>query len=360
MTIGLTGGGTGGHIYPALAVLEHLRAIAAPPRTIYLGARGGREESLAQAYGLTFIGLSARKIQRLMSPDTLWTLAVLFRGYLQARRALQRIQPDAILGTGGYVAAAACLAAAHLQIPVILHEQNAVPGRTNLWLARKARRICVSFRGTEAAFPAGKAIWTGVPIRSDIVSTSAKAEARTHFGIPCGAFVILVLGGSQGSAAINATVRKAVSQLPEDAYVLHQTGDGDNPESPSTDSRYLPRGYFDRTDLPLAYRSADLVVSRAGASSLAEIAANELPSILVPYPYAYADHQTVNAGAFVEAGAAALIPQSDLSADRLISEFHRSMSDRSGLVAMARAAAGLAARGAAEAVADEVMKAAGR
>lgn len=360
--IAVTGGGTGGHIYPALAVAEALGAMGPGVRLVYIGASDGMEKRLAAERDIPFVGVPARKIRRLASADTLVTLAVLLRGYACARRELGARRPAAVLGTGGYVAAAAVMAAAGLGIPIVLHEQNAVAGRTNRWLAGRAKRVCVTYEASCAQFPGGKAVVTGLPTRTDIVSPRSRDEARARFGVPADASMALVLGGSQGAVALNRAILGALPLLPDDLFVLHQTGRHSAAEGapPDLGGRYAAHAYLDAETLPLAYRAADLVVSRCGASTLAELAANGLPAILVPYPAAYADHQTANAQAVCSKGAAVLMPQNDLTPGRLRDEIGSLIGDRTRLSAMAEASRSLARPDAASDVAAVVMEVAGR
>jgi len=359
MTVAVTGGGTGGHIYPALSVARALPAQAREVSVVYIGAENGMEAHLASEWGIPFVGVPARKIRRLASLDTLVTLAVLYRGYRRARAALRRDRPAALLGTGGYVAAAATIAAHHERIPVVIHEQNAVAGRTNRWLAARAQRICLSFECSQAAFPADRTVVTGLPTRSDIVSSASREDARRRLSVPTDAFTLLVLGGSQGAAAVNRVVWDALPSLPEHVSVLHQTGPRSSPEPVPSRHGYVSRSYFDAETLPIAFRAADLVLSRCGASTLAETAMNGLPALLVPYPAAYADHQTANARAVSDAGAGILIPQATLTASALTRQVQELMGDPERLARMSAASASLARPDAAARVARVVLECAG-
>lgn len=317
MSVAVTGGGTGGHIYPAVAVIEALREEYGAD-VVYYGGLGRMEEQVAREHDIPFVGLPTRKLRKLAAPDSLLTLLTLFRGFLMARRALRQSPVTVLLGTGGYVAAAAALAAASLGIPVVLHEQNAISGRANRWLARWARRVCVTFEQSVNDFPAGRAVVTGLPLRKAVLAHLPRDLCRDKLGMPDNAFLVLVLGGSQGALAVNKLVAEAVPLLPGDVALLHQTGaskaDAGEPGGAAT---YRQTPFLKGQDLSMAYGSADLVVSRSGASTLAEITVHGLPSVLIPYPYAYADHQTANAEQLVRQGAAILAPQAQLTPDRL-------------------------------------------
>jgi UDP-N-acetylglucosamine--N-acetylmuramyl-(pentapeptide) pyrophosphoryl-undecaprenol N-acetylglucosamine transferase len=355
MTIVVTGGGTGGHIYPAIAVAEELRSRDADITVSYIGAIEGREAGVAEEHGFPFFGVPARKIRRLASPSTLPALIALYRGYRRARAYLHATSPRAVLGTGGYVAAAATIAAAGLNIPVVIHEQNAVAGRTNRWLARRSTRVCVTYVESAREFPAEKVVVTGLPLRAALATTVRREEARKAMSLNEDAFVVLVLGGSQGAAALNRVVSATLPSLGSDFAVIHQTGE--NYESPSHASacRYMPMRYLDTHTLSLAYGAADLCLCRCGASTLAEIAVAGLPALLVPYPLAYADHQTANARAVASAGAGVLIPQTELTEHRLVEELQNLRSNREKLRQMGQASAALARPNAARDVAEQVL-----
>ncbi len=361
MVVVVTGGGTGGHIYPAIAVAEALKGAAADIHVRYIGAVNGRERDIAAENGLDFIGVPARKIRRLASPDTLVSLLTLCMGYRQARAHMRSDRPGAVLGTGGYVAAAATLAAAALGVPTVIHEQNAVAGRTNRWLAKRATTVCVTYEASAREFAGSRVVVTGLPLRAALLSRWKRDEARRRFGIPDNAFTLLVLGGSQGAAALNEVVTDTLGRLDDGVAVIHQTGSGPSRRPPEgIRCRYAPLAYLGTEDLTAAYGSADLALCRCGASTLAEVAMAGLPSLLVPYPLAYADHQTANARVVVNAGAGTLIPQSQLTPERLLQEIASLRSDRGKLNAMAQASAHLARPDAARAVADEVLRCAWR
>ncbi len=357
MNVVVTGGGTGGHIYPALAVAEALERDIEGIRIEYIGATTGRERDIAAHHGLPFTGVPARRIRKVASPDTLVSLFALYRGYRQARARMRAIKPSVVLGTGGYVAAAATLAASSLGVPTVIHEQNAVAGRTNRWLAKRVQTVCVTYECSAQEFAGSRVVVTGLPLRSVLVSRTDRGEARWQFGIAENAFCLLVLGGSQGAMALNHAVLGALRGLDAGVAVIHQTGPGNEGSAPEgIQCRYIPVAYLDTRDLSAAYAAADLTLCRCGASTLAEVAVAGLPALLVPYPLAYADHQTANARAVAESGAGVLIPQSSLSSERLLEEVARLRKDRDALSAMAAASGRLARPEAARAVADEMLQ----
>jgi UDP-N-acetylglucosamine--N-acetylmuramyl-(pentapeptide) pyrophosphoryl-undecaprenol N-acetylglucosamine transferase len=321
----VTGGGTGGHIYPALAVAGAIQRQVKEAEVLYIGGRSGMESEIVPATGTRYQSVTSRKLRRILSFSTLGVLRALAQGYREACVQLQEFQPDVVIGTGGYVPAATVMAAVRLGLPTIILGPDAVPGRTNRWLARWVSRICIWFEETAAAFPTGKTVVTGVPIRSDIVCSETAASARRTLGMAEDVYTILVLGGSQGAQRLNEIVVDAAAKLPGAVQILHQTGER-NLEAVKAQAksiglpsgRHLPRAYLDGREVPLAYRSADMVICRCGVSTLAEVTANGLPSLLVPLPTAYADHQTANAKAIARGGGGIHLPQVSLTPESLM------------------------------------------
>lgn len=362
MRIVITGGGTGGHVYPALAVVDAMRASAPDVEIRYIGGAGGMEERIVRDAGLPFDGVTTRKLRKVASLDTILVLLALARGYVGARRALRRFRPQALLGTGGYVAAAAALAAARMGIPVAIHEQNAIPGRTNLGLAKRATRICVTFPETVSAFPATKTTCTGLPVRASVVAQASREEARAALGLPADVWILLVLGGSQGARALNECLLSAFAGMPEDVVVLHQTGTANYEQvaaraaetGVSTD-RYRPIAYMDTHTIAQAYRAANAAFTRCGASTLAEATANGVPLIMTPLPTAYADHQTANARAIERTGAGILLPQAHLTAESLAQVVRELRNDPGRVSRMAAASKQAGKQDAANAIAKIVM-----
>jgi UDP-N-acetylglucosamine--N-acetylmuramyl-(pentapeptide) pyrophosphoryl-undecaprenol N-acetylglucosamine transferase len=354
----LTGGGTGGHIYPALAVAEAIRLREPRAEIRYIGTQGGPEAEIVPACGLSFYGVTAKKLQRLASPATVGVLLAFLRGYREAAALLRSFHPDVVISTGGYTTAATTLAAAWQGRPTIIQEYNAIPGRTNRWLSRWATRICVWFGETAAAFPADKVVTTGVPIRADAVGKMQPKEARREMGLAEEAFTLLVIGGSQGAQRINEVITHAVELARSGVQIIHQTGPKNYDAvlamaraHPFPQERYRPVAYLDGPQLTRAYRAADLVLCRCGVSTLAEVTANGLPSILVPLPTAYADHQTANARAIEREGAGVLLPQRELTPDSLCKCVSELRNEPARLARMAEASRSLGRPDAADRVA---------
>lgn len=323
-------GGTGGHVFPGLAVAEVLQRDQLD--VIWLGTRRGLEARLVPAQGIDIEWISIAGIRG--RGLAAWLLAPfrILLAVLQVLGTLRRRRPAAVLGMGGFVSGPGGIAAWLSRKPLLIHEQNAIAGTTNRCLARIARQVFEAFPGS---FPSRvRAELVGNPVRASIAALPAPAERM------CGAeerrLRLLVLGGSQGAQALNRALPCAVASLSEPLEILHQTGR--NIEE--TRALYAELGvaaeleaFID--DMAGAYAWADLVVARAGALTIAELSAAGVGAILVPYPFAIDDHQTKNANHFVTAGAGVLLPESELDADRLGRELERLISDRAVLLRMA-------------------------
>ncbi|MEM6956360.1 MAG: undecaprenyldiphospho-muramoylpentapeptide beta-N-acetylglucosaminyltransferase [Myxococcota bacterium] len=333
----VAGGGTGGHLFPGIAVADELLA-RADAEVCYVGTPRGLEARVIPARGQRLETLDVSPLKGRSAVALMGSLAKLPRSLLQARKLVERFTPDAVLGVGGYAAGPVVLAAASLGVPTALMEQNAHVGLTNRWLARFVDRAYVAFAETRGMFR-GKARLVGNPIRGELRGVRDRSGERT----------LLVFGGSQGATALNEDVPAAVARLPESLRrswrTVHQAGSRTTPEQRAViASTYESAGvrvevvpFID--DMASAYGSADLVLCRAGATTLAELGAVGRASVLVPFPYAADDHQTKNARAFERAGAACIVPQTRLAglADVLASL----MGDDRRREAMADAARGL-------------------
>jgi UDP-N-acetylglucosamine--N-acetylmuramyl-(pentapeptide) pyrophosphoryl-undecaprenol N-acetylglucosamine transferase len=329
-------GGTGGHIFPGLAVAETLRAQGVP--VVWLGAAGGMETKVVPAHGIELHtvavgGLRGKGMKtRLMAPF------MLARALLSSLAVLRRLKPRSVLSMGGYVAGPGGIAARLLHRPLLVHEQNRVAGFTNRKLAAHAQRVMSGFAD---ALP--NAQWVGNPVRGAISSLALPAQRMAgHTGKPR----LLVLGGSLGARALNLSVPQALADMPADQRpeVLHQSGNRGMDETckayadAGVDARIVP--FIE--DMAGTYAWADLAVCRAGALTLAELTACGLGAVLVPFPHAVDDHQTRNAEALVAAGAAELIQERDLNTQDLAQRLSALLNDRAKLLAMAEAARTLA------------------
>ena len=332
-TILIMAGGTGGHIMPGLAVAEHLRSLGW--RVVWMGNPDGMEARLVPGRGFetAWVKFSALRgkglLRKLLLPFNL------LRGFWQARREIKKIQPDVVLGLGGFITFPGGMMAALSGIPVVLHEQNSVAGMANRVLARFAKRILTGFPDV---LPRGE--WVGNPVRPEIAKLPAPAERLAQ---RTGPLNILVVGGSLGAQALNESLPLALAQIPGDErpQVVHQSGEK---HIEGLKAIYAKAGVSGNLvpfieDMAGAYAWADLVICRAGALTIAELAAAGVASVLVPFPFAVDDHQTGNARFLAHVGAAILLPQTELNPDTLT--LLRNLS-RSQLLEMAQKARELA------------------
>jgi len=345
-TLLIMAGGTGGHIFPGLAVAQQARA--AGWQVVWMGARGGMEERLVPPHGYAAAWIRARAargkglLQKLLLP------ANLLYSFWESARHIRRIRPDVVLGLGGYVAFPGGMMASLLGRPLALHEQNAVAGLANRVLAGVSDKVMVGFPQALR-----RAEWTGNPVRSEIASIARPDE---RFRARRGPIRLLIVGGSLGAQALNEAVPRALALLAGSPQVVHQSGEK---HLEALREAYAAAGvqgelvaFID--DMARRYAEADLVICRAGAVTVAELSAGGMASILVPFPHAVDDHQTANARFLAERGAAILLPQPELSAERLASLIRG--LDRPALLRMARNARGLGKPDAARVVAQRCME----
>lgn len=343
-TIMIMAGGTGGHVMPGLAVAEEMRARSW--NVVWLGNPAGMEARLVPKHGIPMQPVEIGGVRGKGLATRLMLPVVLARAFWQSLRALRATRPSVVLGMGGYVAFPGGVMARLTGRPLVVHEQNSVAGLTNRLLAKIANRVLEAFPG---ALPG--ALACGNPVRGDLARLPDPAQ---RYGARSGALRLLVVGGSLGAQVLNELVPAAIAALPADArpQVVHQTGRGRREE---VERRYREAGLDAQVlefidDMAGAYAEADLLVCRAGAMTVSEIAAAGVASVLVPFPHAVDDHQTGNARFLSEQGAARLLPQAGLDAARLAGLIGQ--LDRSACAAMANRARALARPDAAAAVAD--------
>ena len=336
-------GGTGGHIFPGLAVAHALRARGVP--VAWLGADGAMETRLVPPHGIELETLAIRGVRGKGIGALLRAPFVLLSAVRHALRIVRRRAPRAVVSFGGFAAGPGGLAARFAGAPLVVHEQNRAPGLTNRVLAHAARRVLTGFPET---FTGIEEHWVGNPVRAEIAAAAPPAQ---RFAERTGALRVLVLGGSQGARALNAAVPQALRA------VLHQAGAAlhDDALAAYRDAGVAARVEPFIADMAAAYAWADLVVCRAGALTLAELCAVGVGSVLVPFPAAVDDHQTKNARFLVERDAARLLPQSDALAEQLTDTL-RELADRTTLLRMAQSARALARPDAAERVAEIVLE----
>lgn len=345
-TLLIMAGGTGGHIFPGLAVAEEARA--AGWQVVWMGARGGMEERLVPRHGIPTAWIRARAARGKGLVHKLLLPLNLLYSFWESARHIRSLRPDVVLGMGGYVAFPGGMMASLLGRPLALHEQNAVAGLANRVLAGVADKVMVAFPDALK-----KAQWTGNPVRREIAAVPHPDE---RFAARPGPLRLLVVGGSLGAQALNEAVPRALALLPGRPQVVHQSGEKHLEALRAHYAAAHVEGelvaFVD--DMARRYAEADLVICRAGAVTIAELSAAGMASVLVPFPHAVDDHQTANARFLAERGAAILLPQRELTPQRL-AEIIAGL-DRDALLAMARKARALGKPDAAQAVARECME----
>jgi len=315
MRIIISGGGTGGHIYPAIAIADALKKREPLIDILFVGAEGRMEMEKVPAAGYPIKGLWISGLQRKLTLSNLMFPVKVMHSMMRCRAIIKSFHPDAVIGVGGYASGPLVNVASRMGIPSVLQEQNSYPGITNKLLAKKAAKICVAYPEMERFFPKEKIKLTGNPMRSQLGKTITRQEAATLFGLDPEKKTILAVGGSLGARTINETIRQAYDLLKDrnDIQVLWQIGKlyaTQYLETPVAKlSGVRPSVYIDRMDM--AYALADVVIARAGAMTISELCLTGKAAILVPSPYVAEDHQTHNAMSLVKLGAALLIKDGD-------------------------------------------------
>ena len=366
----IAGGGTGGHVVPSLALAAALRSAAPDLDVEFLGTARGLESTMVPAAGWTLHVVDAVPLTRKLSAQTLRIPLVLVRAARQARDLLRRRDAVAAVVFGGYVSVPLALGARWAKVPLIVHEQNAVPGVANRLAGRWAKVVALTHEGT--GFGAGRRVVTGNPVRPGLepeAIATGRAQAQRAFDLDPARTTLLVFGGSQGAQRINtATIETApLWSKPGELQILHAAGTRNAGEVQAAWDTALAGGgeaplvrcvpFIDRMEL--AYAAADVVVCRSGASTLAELTVAGVPSVLVPYPHATADHQTANAQALADAGGAVVVPDDQLTATRLVAESEPLLTDPVRRTAMSTAARAAGHPDAAERLAALVIDVAG-
>ena len=364
----ISGGGTGGHIFPAVSIASKLRELNPDSEILFVGAEGKMEMEKVPAAGFKIVGLPIVGLQRQFTwanvKNDLQVPFKLAASLIKARRILKEFKPDIAIGVGGYASAPLLRAATRLGIPTLIQEQNGFAGLTNKILGKKVGKICVAYEGMERFFPADKIVLTGNPIRPDILPATpeTKAEGIRFYGLDPAKKHILVIGGSLGSGTLNQAMKQWVADgCPggEGVEVLWQCG------------RYYKKGvdafmeshkeatavhwsdFIGRMDL--AYAMADVIISRSGASSVSEICAARKAAVFVPSPNVAEDHQTHNAMALVRKGAALIVKDAEAK-EKLLPAALTLLSDPERIASVEAAAGAMAKTAAAQEIADEVYK----
>lgn len=307
MRLIVTGGGTGGHVFPAMEVAQSAKARGA--EVAYFGSLRGQEGQASQVAGIEFRGFPAQPLWSLKTPRGWKSAIALLRASAAARQAMAAHRPDVVFSTGGYSAAPVMYAARKLGVPLVIHEQNSIPGRSNRIFSKVAASVGVTFNRSLRVFGAS-ATRVGLPVRKELVAMAAGARERTH---------VVVVGGSQGAQAVNAVAARAAEADAPHPWI-HATGPSNFDAEAAAKARpgYRVEPYLDVAHMGSALASAAVVLGRAGASTMTEIAWFGLPSILVPLPIAMDDHQTENAREFEALGIATLLPQSEATPERVL------------------------------------------
>lgn len=308
----ISGGGTGGHIYPAVAIANQLKAVNPATEILFVGAQGRMEMTRVPEAGYKIVGLWISGIQRRLTLDNLSFPLKVLSSIRASHKIIKEFKPDAVVGVGGYASGPLLYAATARKIPALIQEQNSYAGITNKLLAKRVNKVCVAYPNMESFFPAEKLVFTGNPVRSDILDSGAKREeALTYFGLHNAKKTILVIGGSLGARTINQSIAAGLESIAQAGYQLvWQTGKAFFPDAQALEQKYKEQGvrafdFIKRMDL--AYAAADIVVTRAGALSISELCLAGKPSILVPSPNVAEDHQTKNAMALVQQHAGILV-----------------------------------------------------
>lgn len=356
----ISGGGTGGHIFPAIAIANALKTIDASIEILFVGAEGKMEMEKVPAAGYTIKGLPIAGIKRELSIDNFSFPLKLVRSLSKAKRIVREFKPHVAVGVGGYASGPLLFMAARQGVPSLIQEQNSFPGITNKLLAKKASRICVAYTEMDRFFPKSKIVFTGNPVREDIKQINGKrAEAAAFFGLNADKKTLLVVGGSQGARSINKAIRDGLKTLSAAGIqILWQTGKLFYPEAKlALETLNVPgiKAFDFITKMDLGYAMSDVVIARAGASTVSELCIVGKPAILVPLPTAAEDHQTKNCMSLVKKNAAILVGDSEASS-QLVPKALQLMKDDEGCRQLVENILPLARPAAAFDIAQEVLK----
>ncbi len=349
MKIVFTGGGTGGHFYPIIAVAQKVNHLIDQEKILgsklYFFSSSPYDQEMLSQNGILYEEVKTGKVRIYFSFRNFTDKFKILFGVINATFKLFSIYPDVVFGKGGYASFPTVFAARLLRIPVIIHESDSAPGRVNKWAGNFAKKVAVSFKEAAEFFPKETTAWTGQPIRTEIENPAPREEALKYFKFESDVPVLVILGGSQGAEIINNTILDALPRLIKNFQVIHQTGVlnyktvigqaevvlADNPSK----SRYFPAAFLSPLGMKMAAGAATLIVSRAG-STLFEIASWGVPSILVPFSESNADHAKKNAFSYAHAGACNVIEEENMTANILSSEIERMIADSQGLAEMSK------------------------
>lgn len=361
LRIALTGGGTGGHLFPLAATADTLLTLGRGEIELrYFGPGSPWNEAIA-ARDIPVLHVAGAKLRRYAALENFLDVFKFGFGLLEALVKLYVWMPDAVFSKGGPGALPVVLAAAWYRIPIVIHESDAVPGLTNRISAKFAKRIAVSFSSAAAYFPERKVVITGNPVRSLIAQTKMPREiAKSQLGFDREVPLLLVLGGSQGARALNEFIERALPVLTASLQIFHQTGTSSERPSPGGGGgRYRAQPFLDEREMATALRAADVVLTRAGAGAIFECAAAGVPAILVPLASGANDHQRANAAEYAASGAAIVLEENNLTPNLVMAEVKKLLADEARQKLMGERARAFYRPDAAEIIAREIITAAG-
>ena len=358
----ISGGGTGGHIFPAISIADALRAEDPDCEILFVGAKGKMEMERVPKAGYKILGLPVAGLQRKLSLKNLVLPFKVVASLVKARSILRSFKPDVAVGVGGYASAPLLMAASKMGIPCLIQEQNSYAGLTNRKLGSRVQKICVAYDGMERFFPAEKIIFTGNPLRDDInpPTEAQRREGYEYYGLDPRKKTLFVVGGSLGARTLNESVQQWIVEKSADApfQILWQSGkyykdevEAFLKEHPAANVKNLT--FIDRMDL--AYAVADVIVSRAGAGTISELCVEGKATIFVPSPIVAEDHQRHNAMALVDKGAAMMVLDAD-AREKLMDTAEALLADHEKIASMEREILKLGKKRAAKDIADEVFK----
>ena len=356
----ISGGGTGGHIFPAISIANAIKKIEPDANILFVGALGKIEMEKVPAAGYEIIGLPIAGLQRRLTLKNISFIFKLISSLRKSKKIIKEFKPDVVVGVGGYASGPVLYKANKMKIPTLIQEQNSYAGITNKLLAKKAKKICVAYEGMEKYFPKDKIILTGNPVRQDLLDKiGSKTEALKHFELDSEKKTILVVGGSLGARTINQSVIGDFEKLGKSEFqMLWQTGKYyfEDAKKVASETNYKNIKVLDFiTRMDMAYAAADIIISRAGAGTISELCLVGKPVILVPSPNVAEDHQTMNAMALVNKGAAIMIKDSE-AREKLIDTTLELINDEREIKELSENIKGMALRDSAKIIAEEVLK----
>ncbi|HEU5054684.1 MAG TPA: undecaprenyldiphospho-muramoylpentapeptide beta-N-acetylglucosaminyltransferase [Hanamia sp.] len=357
MKIIIAGGGTGGHIFPALAIANALKKRDEAIEILFVGAKDKMEMEKIPAAGYKIVGLDIAGYNRSSLIKNISLPVKLITSFLQVRKILKQFRPDAVIGVGGYSSYPVLRVAQGMKIPTFIHESNSLPGKSNIMLGKRATSIFVPSEGMEKFFPSEKIKVTGNPVRKVFTETIPKEEALSFFGLTTEMKTVFVMGGSLGAKSINETVEANIDFFKKNnLQLIWQTGKGFAAQAAKAEeerSNIWSNAFIDKMEN--AYAAADVVISRSGAMAVAELCVVGKPAIFVPYPFAAEDHQTVNASVLVNKKAALLVPDAKVKSE-LFPCLLQLVNDEQQMKELKENILKLGNTNADEVIADEILK----